>query len=82
MTKTANPYNKILKFIYIICGAFGFIAYFSYLIKVIVWPEGARGVIIAVCGSLITLVPVVFRRFFEKHLPHRLFKVHENIFAW
>lgn len=82
MTKTANPYDKILKFIYIICGAFGFIAYFSYLIKVIVWPEGARGVIIAVCGSLITFVPVVFRRFFEKHLPHRLFKVLENIFAW
>lgn len=82
MEKAKNRYNKFLKFIYIVCGAFGFIAYVSYLIKIIIWPEGARGIIIAVAGCLVTLIPVVFRKAFEKHLPQRLFKVLENIFAW
>ena len=82
MEKAKKRYNKFLKFIYIVCGAFGFIAYVSYLIKIIIWPEGARGIIIAVAGCLVTLIPVVFRKAFEKHLPHRLFKVLENIFAW
>ncbi|MBE6587062.1 MAG: YdcF family protein [Ruminococcaceae bacterium] len=80
--KTKEIYNKILKFIYVFCGLFGFVAYVSYLIKLIFWPSNKLELIAAFLGIAVAGIPVFFRRFFEKKLPKKLFKVLESIFAY
>lgn len=80
--KFKNKYNGILKWIYIICGSFGFIAYVSYLLKLIFWPSNKLELIAAFLGIAIAGIPVFFRRFFQRKLPKKLFKVLENIFAY
>ncbi len=82
METAKRRYNKFLKVIYIVGGLVGFFSYFFYFTKQFIWPEGVLPITVAVLGCLIAGVPVFFRRFFEKKLPHRLFKVLENIFAW
>ena len=77
-----TKYKKFLKFIYTFCGAFGFIAYFSYLIKLFIWPEGTLPLIVAILGTIISGVPVIFRKWFECHLPKKLFSFLENLFGW
>ncbi len=80
--KIKEIYNRIIKFIYIFCGGFGFIAYFSYLLKLIFWPSNKIELIAAFLGIAVAGIPVFFRKFFEKRLPFKLFKVLENIFAY
>lgn len=75
-------YNKALKFIYMFCGGFGFVAYVSYLIKLVFWPSNKIELIAAFLGIAVAGIPVFFRRFFERKLPKKLFKVLENIFAY
>ncbi len=77
-----TKYRKSIKFIYIVCGLFGFIAYFSYFIKLFIWPEGTLPWIVAILGIIVAGVPVFFRKWFEKHLPEKLFKFLENLFAY
>lgn len=77
-----NTYNKILKAVYIFCGGFGFIAYVSYLLKLIFWPSHKTELVAAVLGIAVAGIPLFFRRFFEKKLPKKLFKVLENIYAY
>ena len=78
----ARHYNKAVKIIYTVCGSFGFIAYVSYLIKLIFWPSNKIELIAAFLGIAVAGIPVFFRKFFEKKLPRKLFKILENIFAW
>lgn len=80
--KTKETYNKILKTIYILCGGFCFVAYVSYLLKLIFWPSNKLELIAAFLGIAISGIPVFFRRFFIRKLPNKLFKVLENIFAY
>lgn len=75
-------YNKFLKIAYIVCGLIGFLSYFVYFTKQFIWYEGTLPFAVAITGCLVAGVPVFFRKFFEKHLPKKLFKVLENIFAW
>lgn len=82
MDATKNRYNKFLKIIYIVCGLVGFVSYFFYFTKQFIWFEGTLPFAVAISGCLVAGVPVFFRKVFEKKLPHRLFKVLENIFAW
>ena len=77
-----NTYNKALKTVYYICGGFGFIAYVSYLLKLIFWPSNKMELIAAFLGIAVAGIPVFFRRYFEENLPKKLFKVLENIFAY
>ena len=79
--KSKNTYNKILKIIYTVCGGFGFVAYVSYLIKLVFWPSNKIELIAAFLGIAVAGIPVFFRRFFEEKLPKKLFKILENIFA-
>ncbi len=80
--KRKNTYNKALKFIYMFCGGFGFVAYVSYLIKLVFWPSNKIELIAAFLGIAVAGIPVFFRKFFEEKLPKKLFKVLENIFAY
>ena len=84
MTKerTKDIYNKALKVIYIVCGGFGFVAYVSYLFKLIFWPSNKLELIAAFLGIAVAGIPVFFCKFFERKLPGKLFKVLENIFAY
>ena len=85
MTKKENIsviYNKALKVVYMVCGSFGFIAYVSYLFKLIFWPSNKIELIAAFLGIAVAGIPVFFRRQLEKKIPKKLFKVLENIFAY
>ena len=85
MTKekgSVKTYDKIIKIIYLVCGGFGFVAYFSYLLKLIFWPSNKMELIAAILGIAVAGIPVFFRGFFERKLPGKLFKVLENIFAY
>ncbi len=75
-------YDKAIKIIYMVCGSFGFIAYVSFLFKLIFWPSNMLELIAAFLGIAVAGIPVFFRKFFERKLPRKLFKVLENIFAW
>ncbi|MBR6676744.1 MAG: YdcF family protein [Clostridia bacterium] len=75
-------YRKALKLIYILCGGFGFVAYVSFLIKLLLWPSNKIELIVALLGIAVAGIPVFFRSFFEKRLPKRLFFVLESIFAY
>ena len=79
--KIKKSYNKAIKLIYLFCGGFCFVAYVSYLIKLVFWPSNKLELIAAFLGIAISGIPVFFRRFFIKKLPHKLFSVLENIFA-
>lgn len=78
----AKTYEKAIKIIYMVCGSFGFIAYVSYLLKLIFWPSNKLELIAAFLGIAVAGIPVFFRKFFERNLPRKLFKVLENIFAY
>lgn len=82
MGEAKRKYNKFLKIIYIVCGFVGFLSYFMYFTKQFIWYEGTLPFAVAIAGCLVAGIPVFFRKFFEKHLPKKLFKVLENIFAW
>lgn len=82
MNMLKTRYNKFLKIIYIVCGLIGFVSYFAYFTKQFIWNEGPLPFAVAFAGCIVAGVPVFFRRFFEKKLPHRLFKFLENLFGW
>ena len=80
--KISIAYNKGLKLVYMICGSFGFIAYVSYLLKLIFWPSNKLELIAAFLGIAVAGIPVFFRKQLERKIPKKLFKVLENIFAY
>lgn len=82
METAKSRYNKFLKVIYIVCGLVGFMSYFFYFTKQFIWFEGPLPFAVAISGCLIAGIPVFFRKYFEKHIPKKPFKVLENIFAW
>ncbi len=75
-------YRKALKIVYYICGGFGFIAYFSYLLKLLFWPSNKIELIAAFLGIAVAGIPVLFRKKLEEKLPPKLFFVLESIFAY
>jgi len=75
-------YRSFLRIQYFVCGGFGFVAYFSYLLKLIFWPSNKTELIVALLGIAVSGVPVFFRSFFEKKLPKKLFVWLESIFAY
>ena len=80
--KLSIAYNKGLKLVYMICGSFGFIAYVSYLLKLIFWPSNKLELIAAFLGIAVAGIPVFFRKQLERKIPKKVFKVLENIFAY
>ena len=78
----SSGYARFIKILGTVCGIFGFVAYFSYLIKMFIWPEGVLPMSVAIAGILVAGVPVFFQRFFRKHLPRKLFSVLWNVFSW
>lgn len=77
-----SGYRKALKLIYYICGSFGFIAYFSYLLKLLFWPSNKIELVAAFLGIAVAGIPVFFRKRLEEKLPKKLFFVLESIFAY
>lgn len=77
-----NTYNKALKIIYYVCGGFGFIAYVSYLIKLIFWPSNKIELVAAFLGIAVSGIPIFYRKRLEKLIPKKVFRVLENIFAY
>ncbi|MBO5196692.1 MAG: YdcF family protein [Clostridia bacterium] len=60
--------------IFAVClGAFAFIAYISYLIKLVLWPETVSAVIICLAVMALTAVPIFFHKKLAKIIPHKIF---------
>lgn len=77
-----SNYRKALKILYYVFGLFAFVSYFTYFVKLLIWRETAFNFVIAICGCIITIVPVAFRPFFEKYIPNKVFRLLENLFTY
>ena len=64
-------YNKLLDIIILICSAFMFINYLSYLIKLFIWSEGTLPYIVAFAVVIILPLLIFLHR---KNLLQRIFK--------
>ena len=74
--------NKI-KFIDILAvclGGFAFVAYISYLIKLVLWPETLTAVVICFAVMALTACPVIFHKKLAKVLPKKLFTVLKSVY--
>jgi len=75
-------YDAFVRSVYYIFGVFGFLAYFSYLVKLVFWPSNRLELISAFLGIFVAGVPVFFRPWLERKIPEKVFKILENIFAF
>lgn len=66
--------RKLIDILAICLGGFAFIAYISYLIKLVLWPETAAAVIICFAVMALTACPIIFHKKLAKWLPEKLFK--------
>ncbi len=67
--------RKIIDILAVCLGGFAFVAYISYLIKLVLWPETLTAVVICLAVMLLTACPVIFHKKLAEWLPERLFFV-------
>lgn len=65
--------RKIIDILAVGLGAFAFIAYISYLIKLVLWPESVSAVIICLAVMVLTAIPIFFHKKLAKLIPHKIF---------
>ncbi len=72
--------RKIIDISAVCFGGFAFIAYISYLIKLVLWPETVTAVIICLAVIALTACPIIFHKKLEKFLPKKLFTAFKVIY--
>ena len=65
--------RKMIDYVAVILGAFAFIAYISYFIKLLIWPEGIFPMVICIAVMVLSAVPVLFHRQLAEIIPHGIF---------
>ncbi len=65
--------RKLVDILAVGLGAFAFIAYISYLIKLVLWPETVSAVIICLAVMALTAIPIFFHKKLSKLIPHKIF---------
>ncbi len=61
-------------------GGFAFVAYISYLIKLVLWPETLSAVVICISVMALTALPIAFHKQLARLLPKKLFTVLKAIY--
>ena len=64
---------RILDIAAVILGGFAFVAYISYFIKLVIWPEGTFPLAVCIAVMILSLVPIVFHRGLAKIIPDGIF---------
>lgn len=72
--------RKIIDYVAVILGAFAFIAYISYFIKLIIWPEGAFPLGICIAVMTLSAVPIIFHRQLSVIIPSKVFAALKYIY--
>ncbi len=72
--------RKFIDILAICLGGFAFVAYISYLIKLVLWPETISAVVICLLVMALTALPIVFHKQLAKLLPERLFTALKTIY--
>ncbi len=65
--------RKLIDILAVCFGGFAFVAYVSYLIKLVLWPETLTATVICIAVMTLTAVPIVFHKHLAKLLPEKLF---------
>ncbi|MBR4072019.1 MAG: YdcF family protein [Clostridia bacterium] len=65
--------RKLIDILAVCFGGFAFIAYISYLIKLVLWPEPVSAFVICITVMILTAVPVLFHKKLAKLIPHKIF---------
>lgn len=72
--------RKVIDYVAVALGAFAFIAYISYFIKLIIWPEGAFPLVICIAVMSLSALPVIFHRQLASFLPVGIFTALKYIY--
>ena len=72
--------RKIIDYLAIALGGFAFIAYISYLIKLVLWPETLTAVIICFAVMALTACPLIFHKNLAEKLPKKLYVALKGIY--
>ncbi len=73
--------RKIVDVLAICFGGFAFIAYISYMIKLMLWPETFSALVICVSAIAIITLPIVFYKKLASLLPNRLLEALKIIYT-
>ena len=65
--------RKMIDCIAVMLGAFAFVAYISYFIKLVIWPEGVFPMVICIAVMALSALPVIFHRQLAVILPGGVF---------
>lgn len=66
----------------VLCAGFVVVAYASYFIKLLIWPEGLKPFLVCVGVLLAALLPLLLYRRLKEHLPRRLFAVLRGLYIF
>ncbi len=65
--------RKIIDYIAVVLGAFVFVCYISYFIKLLIWPEGAFPLCVCIVVMMLSAVPVIFHSKLSALIPSKIF---------
>lgn len=72
--------RKVIDYIAVALGGFAFIAYISYLIKLVLWPETLTAVIICLAVMALTACPIFFHKKLAELIPKRLYTALKTVY--
>lgn len=72
--------RKLIDIFAVFFGGFAFVAYISYLIKLVIWWENMQAFVICLAVMALTLCPIIFHKKLAKLLPKKLFAVLKGIY--
>lgn len=74
--------RKMIDYVAVILGAFAFIAYISYFIKLVIWPEGTFPLVICISVMALSALPIIFHRQLASVLPGGIFAALKYIYLF
>lgn len=80
MIKSIFKKRKIIDCFAIALGGFAFIAYVSYLIKLVLWPETLQATVICLAVMVLTACPIVFHKKLAGLLPKKLYIILKAVY--
>ena len=67
--------RNLFDYISVSLGIFVFIAYVSYFIKLLIWPESALPLVVCIAVMVLSAAPIVWHKKLSEIIPYKLFMV-------
>lgn len=74
--------KRLIDHIAVVLGAFAFVAYISYFIKLLIWPEGLLPFAVCIAVMVLSSVPILFHKKLSGVIPGRLFVTLKYIYLF